>query len=918
MRPIKLTISGFGPYAGLEVLDLEQLGHSGLYLITGDTGAGKTTIFDAITFALYGEASGGLREGTMLRSKYANADTPTFVELTFRYREQTYTVRRSPEYDRPARRGGGTVTQKPEAELHLPDGRLLTRYRDVTAAITQILGVNKDQFCSIAMIAQGDFLKLLLASTEERQKIFRQIFRTAPYQLLQERLKAESGELSRKCQTIRASLDQSRSLIRCPESSPLYPLLHQPEPTTAETLELLEQLIDGDSQESAMLQNRMAEHQARLADSAARVNQARIRAQLVQSLQRAQVKLTDGQAALALADEALNAAQNLEPELEILASAATALEQQLPGYEELNRQTREEAVLRASLAREQQISDSRMARLDALNSELTDTRTRLDALKELPAEQAANEASLSLLENRIRELTSLETAFSGYRQAHDAQQKAQNHYLACSEEASLALTRYHSAERAFLDAQAGVLARGLAEGIPCPVCGSPTHPCPAVLPDMAPTEAQLKQARVAADRAAAAASEASAEAGRRAERLTILRQTLEADCSRLLNTGPENGESALCLALDLARAEHAFLLRNRAFLAQRNARKQTLEQSIPKLETAIRKHQEEQSTSVQSVASLTARLEAVRQAAEQTRSRLSYPDADAAKTALITLKGQKTAIESELKQARIRKEEVLSGIQRLQGNMDSWREQLSTLPELDIAVENGLLEAAAAETDRMRSQATELAVRLDANRLALQQIRQNGRLLDETEARYRMVRTLSNTANGNLTGKEKLMLETFVQTTFFDRIIARANTRLLMMTSGQYELIRRIAPGAGRSQTGLDLDVIDHYNASVRSVRTLSGGEAFKASLALALGLSEQIQAQTGGIQLDSMFVDEGFGSLDEESLHQAIGALTSLSSGNRLVGIISHVAELKERIDRQIVVTKNRSGGSRAAIRIE
>ena len=261
---------------------------------------------------------------------------------------------------------------------------------------------------------------------------------------------------------------------------------------------------------------------------------------------------------------------------------------------------------------------------------------------------------------------------------------------------------------------------------------------------------------------------------------------------------------------------------------------------------------------------------------------------------------------------------MTAGIQRVQGNIDNYSAQLADLPELDEPAERAQLQAIADRMGLLRGQATELAVRLDGNRLAREQISRSSTLLDETEARYRMIRTLSNTANGNLPGKEKLMLETFVQTTFFDRIIARANTRLLVMTSGQYELIRRIQPGTGRSQTGLDLDVIDHYNATTRSVRTLSGGEAFKASLSLALGLSEQIQAQAGGIRLDTMFVDEGFGSLDEESLRQAIAALSGLSSGERLVGIISHVSELKERIDRQIIVIKDRTGGSRASIRTE
>lgn len=918
MRPEKLTISGFGPYAGVEVLELDRLGFSGLYLITGDTGAGKTTIFDAITFALYGEASGEMRQNTMLRSKYAGPETPTFVELTFCVRDQRYTVKRSPEYERPARRGAGTVVQKPEAALHLPDGKVVTRFRDVTTEITRILGVDKNQFCSIAMIAQGDFLKLLLASTEERQKIFRQIFRTAPYQILQERLKSESGELNRKCQSIRASLDQSRSLIRCSPDSPLYPLTLQPEPTTADTLALLEQLIETDTRQDACLHTQLSALNEEITTRSARVNQARMRTQLHQNLEKARAKMLDGQAALDQAEQALAAHLAREPEREELSSSIAGLEHQLPGYQELDRLSRQEHTLRTRIHREQAQSQIRREKLEAQEAELSEKRDQLEQLREFPLEQAANEHALTALEDRIRELTGLEVRLTEYEKASASLNRAQELYRARSVEAEEAQNRYRRMERAFLDAQAGILARGLADGVPCPVCGALTHPHPALLPEQAPTEAQLKQTRTLADQSAADASDASAAAGRWAERTALLFQTMETDCVRLLNTLPDQVRPVLTQALENARREQQILLSNRSELTRKANRKSLLEQALPALEADIRRHNEAQSASAQTIAGLLATLESTIQSAEQTRSRLPYPDLETARSALKTLRNRKSALEQALNQAQNRKAEVLSGIQRLQGSMESWSAQLAQLPELDEDEETAALQAAASRAELLRAQATELAVRLDANQLALHQIGKNGKLLDETGARYRMVRTLSNTAGGNLPGKEKLMLETFVQTTFFDRIIARANTRLLMMTSGQYELIRRITPGSGRNQTGLDLDVIDHYNASTRSVRTLSGGEAFKASLALALGLSEQIQAQAGGIRLDTMFVDEGFGSLDSDSLQQAIQALSSLSSGGRLVGIISHVAELKERIDRQIRITKDRSGGSRAAIYTE
>lgn len=915
MRPIKLTISAFGPYAGSVELELDKLGKSGLYLITGDTGAGKTTIFDAITFALYGEASGSLREGSMLRSKYAEADTPTFVELVFSYQDQTYSVKRNPEYERPARRGGGTTLQRPEAELLLPEGKVITRYRDVTAAITNILGVNKDQFCSIAMIAQGDFLKLLLAPTEERQKIFRQIFRTVPYQILQERLKAESGELGRQCQSLRSSLEQHRRMIRCPGDSPLYPPTQQPELLIADTLELLDQLIAADSAAETELRNALTQGDAERAMLSARVTQAQTRVQLNARLTAAKAKIQDGQAALTQAEQALALQQSRGTERESLSASIATLEHLLPEYEELDHLTAERSAMIDRLKNEEHRSQDQAHTLEQLRLDLSCKTALLEQLREIGVEQTKNENDITALDRRLRDLESLSNQMDDCAKVSRSLAQAQADYQNTSRLAAEALTEFHRMNQAFLDAQAGVLAQTLTSGVPCPVCGALEHPNPAGLSVHAPTEAQLKQAQKHAEQSQKTAADASAKAGRLAERQTVLHQALAKSCAELLDTVPEQAAPLLRSAQRDGQAQRCVLLEKRHALAQKAKQKSELDQAIPAQESKITTLTQEQAATAQSIAALRAKAEALSQSVEQTKAKLPYPDKSAANRALLDLCKKRTALDSALAQAQERHQEVVSAIQRLQGQMESWSAQLAELPELDEAAETEHLNLVNTHLAQLRQRQTDLAVRLDANRSVRSQIQKNGTLLESAEQRWSMVRTLSNTANGNLPQKEKLMLETFVQTTFFDRIISRANTRFLVMSGGQYELIRRISPGSGRSQTGLDLDVIDHYNATVRSVRTLSGGEAFKASLSLALGLSEQIQLQAGGIRMDTMFVDEGFGSLDEESLRQAMQALSDLSSGSRLVGIISHVADLKERIDHQIVVTKDRAGGSHATI---
>ena len=301
MRPLKLTLCAFGPYAGRTVLELDRLGRQGLYLICGDTGAGKTTLFDAITFALYGEPSGQTRENSMLRSQYAAPETPTEVELVFSCGEKTYRVRRSPEYRRPARRGSGTVTQRAEAELEYPDGRLVTRWREVTAAVNAIIGLDRNQFSRIAMIAQGDFLKLLLASTEERKAIFRQLFQTAPYQRLQERLKAESGALSAQCEQLRAGLRQYLSGIDCPEEHPLAPQAERArsgELPVSESEDLLSRLLREDEQARADRQAELEQAEQALAAVNARLGQAEGQARLRDALRRTEESLTRRQAEL--------------------------------------------------------------------------------------------------------------------------------------------------------------------------------------------------------------------------------------------------------------------------------------------------------------------------------------------------------------------------------------------------------------------------------------------------------------------------------------------------------------------------------------------------------------------------------------------------------------------------------------------
>ena len=819
MRPLKLTLSAFGPYAAQTTLPLEQLGRGGLYLVTGDTGAGKTTLLDAITYALYDHSSGGVREGAMLRSKYAEPQTPTFVELEFEVNGQRYTVRRNPEYLRPKARGEGFTTEKADATLTYADGRPpITRAKEVTAAITAIIGLDYNQFSQIAMIAQGQFTRLLNASTEERSRIFRKLFRTQRYQKLQEALQAEASALTQQRAAQKVRIGQILSGVSYP-----------PEDPEAEALDAL-------SQPDAQL----------LPDTVMTLLNGLLARQETE-LSRLAAQRAEQEAALDALQQTLGQAQQTRKLQQALA--------------EKRAKAQETALLEAARA------TAKRKQLEELSARLAETETALAGLADADTRRVELEAEASRLAQRAETLRQLEQSLTDCQRRTAAARAAQEQYQQAAKRQTEAHTARDGLERAFLDAQAGLLAQTLEEGVPCPVCGSTHHPAKALLPRTAPSQAQVNAAKRTANEADAAAQEASAAARaaltREQEGRTRLRQDAEALLPERF-TSPEGPIPLTIGLLKTALAEETEALRT----AQEQLHRQQAEN------TAARKRRSQLETQRSQLADQRTALDAAAAQAQQT--------AAAAQASLKTLEAQQTAETAPPTQ------------------------ELAALQEKLTALQSSRSQLAAAEKT--------LNARLVPNRRAAEEYQKHAAALTALESRWQWVSTLSATAGGTLSSKQKIRLEAYIQMNYLDRILVHANTRLMQMTAGQYEL-ERVGAENQRSQSGLDLGVIDHYNGTRRSVKTLSGGESFKASLALALGLSDEVQSTAGGIRLDTLFLDEGFGSLDEESLEQAIRVLAGLTEGNRLVGIISHVGALKDRIDHQIVVRKARSGGSCAEL---
>ena len=812
MRPLKLTLSAFGPYAGTTTLPLEQLGRGGLYLVTGDTGAGKTTLFDAITYALYDHSSGGVRDGAMLRSKYADPGTPTFVELEFEVRGQRYTVRRNPEYLRPKARGEGFTTEKADAALTYADGRPpVTKAKEVTAAVIDIIGLDYNQFSQIAMIAQGQFTRLLNATTEERSKIFRKLFRTQRYQKLQEALAEENSALTARRAALNAKLDAVLAGISYdaadPEAEALGTLSAQMPPDAVATL------LEG-------LTARQEAAAAQAADALAALDR----------------QLSTLQTTLGAAEQAERQRQEVAGEL---------------------------AKARSTAQLESAKASTRRKTLEALNAALTASEAELAALADADTRRVELEAEAARLAQRENALNELARSLTECQHRNTAARTAQEAYRQAAGRQTEAHSTRDTLERAFLDAQAGLLAQTLEEGVPCPVCGSTHHPAKAHLPRTAPTEVQVNQAKQAAAQADSAAQEASAAAREALTREQEGRAQLRKDAEALLPERFTSPEGPVPLTMSLLKTaltqENDALHTAQADLKQRQTKNHTDCRRKKELE-AQRKAQAEQRTALE------AQVTAAQQAAA------------AAQAAVQTLEARQAAEQTAQPQK-------IAALKAEQNELLTRRKALA-------------------------AQEKDLNARLLPNRRALADHRKLADQRDALDARWQWVNALASTAGGTLSSKQKIRLEAYIQMNYLDRILIHANTRLMQMTAGQYEL-ERIGAENQRSQSGLDLGVIDHYNGTRRSVKTLSGGESFKASLALALGLSDEVQSTAGGIRLDTLFLDEGFGSLDEESLEQAIRVLSGLTEGDRLVGIISHVAALKDRIDRQVIVHKERSGGS-------
>lgn len=1092
MKPIKLTMKAFGPYAGEETIDFTALGESGLFLITGDTGAGKTTIFDAISYALYGKASGAYRNTAMLHSDYVADTVETKVCLCFSHRGAVYEVKRKPSVahivTRGSRKGEKDYTTE-SAELvriDSADEKSVSGVSAVNERIREILRIDYKQFKQISMIAQGEFGAVLNTNTGERARILQQIFDTESLQQFQKEMhKLYTAALQNVG-------DEKKSIVQyfagmavrqgSLEELEKQELLEQNDNTTAlvnsdKMPVLLQKVIDADTAAAGDLAEKIEAQEAEvaklteqsgreeqiakqflelrqalakeqeLAEKADEIEKKKTRlvrenaaagiAYVLQNAVTARAdkhvavrKNADAEAAAKAAAEAETAAKEAlakamtkEPEAAQADKAAEKLTEGLPQYERRDKlaedreklvdQERKAAGDVKELTRQLENTEKERQANAARQKELEGVPVRLSRAENLLKSIQGTGRNIALF--RAEELQELE-------RERDTLLKLQNDYREAAKAKDEAVKKYDDLEQILNDNRAGILAEKLEEGRPCPVCGSCTHPHPAVLPEGSVSEQEVKEAKEAADRKRSAWEAASRKASeslstvqekekgaiKRGKELigAILRDTKDVSPDNADGTDPgahkaggapaagATGEPSGTAAkeeltglterlfrLDGKRAEKEQLLtaeverlgKDAAELETCSGRAKALEQQADDLRQKLEQAKEDLSAAQknfavnenerknlpelpygtlseakEAIAALTAKAKSIRtgiadtqEKAEEAAKTKADKDGDlkAAAQSLADHEkrraGAEEALRKALRETGIADEETLrtlicpeaerkalsdeiegfnnsvnvnkADILRLQKETEGKEEPDLAALKQAIAEENTVITA-------LRKEKNAIDGKVNTNQKILADIQKGLRKSETLLKREALCRKLDDLLSGQLKGNRKMSLEQYVQRRGFEAIIRAANRRLDPMSEGKYTLVLHEA-GSGNGSSALDLDVRDSYTDKIRPVGSLSGGESFMASLSLALGLSDHVSAEAGGITVDTLFIDEGFGTLDERALQDAIGTLLLLTENDRLVGIISHREELRESIPRKIVVTKSPAGSKTTVV---
>lgn len=924
MRPKKLIMSAFGSYADRTEIDFDLFGNSGIFLITGDTGAGKTTIFDAISYALYGESSSTgesreRREEKFFRCKYADDKTKTFVELTFEHGGKEYTINRSYTHTRAS--NIATVEFTADGQTTSP------KLKEFRQTIEELIGLNHEQFNQVSMIAQGEFQKLLTADTESRQEIFRKIFNTDNYKKLNERVKESAADTYVEVNETRGKIYSEAYKFKT-EDLPLKELIStwNTDRATVEENRVATFIVTATEELRRDETNRKTEESKAEElyrnleklnnDLGAMEKMAKDREELpkLESRIRALKEKKDE------TEASLTAAKEKQKKTSVLNETITLAEAQKPKIEKLERLKTDAASAQKEYenALNEKIAAGKL--LEDIRAAIEEKNTFISGQKISGVDVAKKEASVKLLEDQVRNAGSLKLKLADYALNEKKFSEQKENLIKASKAYDEKQTAYSELNNCYIESITGILASELNDGEPCPVCGATEHPKPALLHSDAPTAEAVEAAKTEMDAANNALTE------------------LTKDVSALQSKITENGETIIAEANTLGMTETSVLEISAGFGAFNDKLKAELatgQKSLEDMQNVLKRvdnvkkeldelagrKEEAEKKNIAALAleaSAGEKAEGLAKQVKDAASELSYKTVAEAERFIDAARLEIASIEKALDDATKARNEADNDLVAASGAKENLLTRTADFDEKKYEEAKVRKE----EYDKAHAAAmaavNALTTRININKEIIENVEELKSLLADAEKKYMWLNELSKSLSGSLSKSdaEKLSFETFVLTRYFDMVLAKANVRLLNMTSNQYEMVRN-TDGTERGKTGLEIAIKDHYSGDTRPVKTLSGGESFLASLSLALGMSDTIQENAGGVSIDAMFIDEGFGSLDPEVLEKAISALSNMAASNCLVGIISHVDALQEAIPRRINVTKSVNLGSKVTLEV-
>lgn len=894
MKPIKLTMSAFGPYREETIIDFEKIGEKGLFLVTGDTGAGKTTIFDAISFALFNDVSGSNRPISSLRSDFATTEE-TYVELMFEHKNKMYTVRRTPSYERQKTRGEGVTKNVADASLAYDD-KIITKTSSVNEKIIEIIGINSKQFKQIAMLAQGEFIKVLFAKSEDRTEVFRKIFETDIYNIITKNL----NELAKKN---RIELDNLKINFETNAEN----IIWKEKPISIELIDY-KKIVEADIEEIlSSLSNEIEKQKQEYKEFEKEIEKISKDSKKIES----KIVKTKEQ-------------NKKVEEYQILKATKNILKEQEKSIKEEEKKVKTNEKILASVLPKEKILEKLKEEMEKNNKQIEELEETIEIEKETEKENNENSKRIEEIKKLVKEyekiqdenkkIQDLNTKIEDILKLNKEKEALVKKYEKSNEKYQDKVKEYLKQEDAFFKEQAGIIAEKLEKGKPCPVCGSTEHPVKAKKSTSVLTKDELEELKKEKEKL-------EKEASKYKEEITIVKTKYDSIIANI----PESNKSNFSLEKYIEKIQK----QKNEIDEKKSKKEEEFETSYYKVtegyvnidDFEFDEFKEEFNKRIKEDADKMIKNKTLLSNTKKINENVDKEYQEKYMDFIDTIKKLGFKNEEDYEKNLLGEEEIAEIKERIEkykekqisnkAKLEALEKEISKKEIIDISEDEEKLKELTDKQKEQKKIQLKLKSNLDSNEKFDKALQKTANLLKEQMIKVAKIDELSRLASGTAVGKRRIAFEQYVQATYFDMIINEANKRLINMTDNRYMLLRKKSADKISEKMALDLDVLDNYNGKIRDVKSLSGGESFKAALALALGLSDIIQSYSGGVVIDTLFIDEGFGTLDMESREQAINTLIQLAGDNKLIGIISHVTELKERLDKKIIVSKTQNGSN-------